>query len=71
MFFQSQASPTEKSQKKPDFVWLFSFPKQAKGVQKRQNSKSGFKKAKLATLNPSINDASTTTTAICLSQFLL
>jgi len=26
---------TEKSQKRPEFVWLFLFPKTAKGVQKK------------------------------------
>jgi len=35
MFFQSQAFLTEKSQKMPDFVWLFLFPKKAKVVQKK------------------------------------
>jgi len=35
MFFQSQAFPTEKSRKMPDFVWLFLFPKKAKRVQKK------------------------------------
>jgi len=33
----------------PDFVWLFWFPKKAECVKKARFTKSGFKKAKLAT----------------------
>jgi len=29
MFFQIQAFPTEKSQRKPDFVWLFLISKKS------------------------------------------
>jgi len=41
MFFQSQAFPTEKSQKKPGFVcfFLFDFQKESKVFKKGQNFK--------------------------------
>ena len=56
----------KKSQKKSDFVWLFFISKKSQRCSKKARiSKYGFKKAKLATLNPSINDPSTTTTAFC------
>jgi len=45
MFFQSQAFSTEKSQKKPDFAWLFLISKNIKGVQKSQIFKIWPKKA--------------------------
>jgi len=46
MFFQSQAFPTEKSQ---ILSGLFDFHKKPKALKKARISKSGFKKAKLAT----------------------
>jgi len=39
-----------KARKNQIFFWLFLFPIKAKGVKKARISKSGFKKAKLATL---------------------
>jgi len=50
MFCQSQAFMTEKSQKRPYFVWLFFIPKKSVTLKKAGISKSGFKKGKLATL---------------------
>jgi len=48
MFFQSQAFPTEK---KSDFVWLFLISKKSQRCSKNARIfKSGFEKAKLATL---------------------
>jgi len=52
MFFQIQAFPTEKSQEATDFGWLFYFQKSQRCSKKARIPKSGFKKAKLATLIP-------------------
>jgi len=49
MFCQSCAFPTEKRQKKTDFVRDFLISEK-KALKKARCSKSGFKKAKLATL---------------------
>jgi len=35
MFYLSQAFPTEKSTKKPDFSWLFLNSKKAIGIEKK------------------------------------
>jgi len=51
MFCQSQAYLTENKSEKARIFWLIFFPKRARGVQRTARiSKSGFKKAKLATL---------------------
>ena len=50
MLCQSQAFPTEKSQKKPDFVCFLWFS-QKNALKKARISKSGFRKTKLATLS--------------------
>jgi len=50
MFRQSQAYPTENNNRKSQIFLAFIFPKKAKGVKKARILKSGFKKAKLATL---------------------
>jgi len=34
-FSRAKPFPLKKSQKNPDFVWLFLSPKKAKGVQKK------------------------------------
>jgi len=51
MFFQNQAFQTEKKPEKARFVWLFLISKKSQRSSKTARiSKSGFKKAKLATL---------------------
>jgi len=51
MFLQSQALPTKKSQKKAIFcLAFFDFQKSQRFSKKARIWKSGFKKAKLATL---------------------
>jgi len=50
MFCQSQACPTENKPEKARFFWLFYFQKKPEVFKKARISKSGFKKAKLATL---------------------
>jgi len=50
-FSKSKPLLLKKSQKKPDFVCIFfNFPKKPKVFKKARISKSGLKKAKLATL---------------------
>jgi len=50
MFCQSQAYPTENKPEKARFFWVFLFRKKPKVLKKARITKSGFKKAKLATL---------------------
>jgi len=51
VFFQSQAFPTEKKSENARFyLAFFDFQKEPKAFKKARISKSGFKKAKLATL---------------------
>jgi len=50
MFCQNQVFPTEKKSKMPDVFCFFLFKKNDKYVKKARISKSGFNKAKLATL---------------------
>jgi len=47
MIFQNQAFPTEKRQKKPDFVWLFYFQKNPKVFKKSQNFKIWLQKSQI------------------------
>jgi len=50
-FSRAKSCRPKKSQKKPDFVWLFLICKKSQRCSKKSRiSKSGFKKAKLATL---------------------
>jgi len=54
MFFQSQVFPTEKGQKKPDFVWLFLISKKKPKVfKKSQDLKIWLQKSQIG--NPDRN----------------
>jgi len=66
LFLQSQGFPTEKNPEKARFCLSFSdFRKKPKVFKKARISKSGFKKAKLATL------AQTQATATTIDRTLI